>query len=108
MKFNKSALLAALKPKTELVDVEGFGKVGIIQLTVGEVEKIRADLKAADNADQFGLHLVLLSVVDDAGARVFDASDLPGLIDAGHAAMDALVAKALQVNGFKKLAEAKN
>lgn len=107
-KFNKSALLAALKPKTESVNVDGFGQVGVIQLTVAEVDTLRASLKKEDKADQFGLRLVLISVVDTDGNRVFDESDLPGLQGSSNAAMDGLVAKTLEANGFKKAAEAKN
>lgn len=108
MTFNKIALLEALKPKVEQVEVSGFGTVGIVQLTVGGVEAIRTSLKKEDKADQFGLRLVLLSVVDEDGACVFDEADLPGLMASSNAAMDALVAKTLEVNGFKKAVDAKN
>lgn len=108
MKINKSALLAALKPKTELVELDGFGKVNIIQLTVAEVTALREEIKKEGQSDQFGLRLALVSVVDDAGTRVFDESDLINLQSASNAAMDTLVAKALAVNGFDKKTEAKN
>ena len=108
MSLNKAALLAALKPKTELLEVEGFGAVGIIQLTVAEVTAVRDGLDKDGQADQFGLRLVLLSVVDAEGARIFDEADLADLQAASNAAMDLLVTKALEVNGFKKAAAAKN
>ena len=106
--FNKLSLLAALKPKTVQVLVEGFGDVGIVQLTVSEVDALRATLKKEDKVDQFGLHLVQLSVVDPNGACVFDESDLADLQGSSNAAMDGLVSKALETNGFKKAADSKN
>lgn len=107
-KFNKSALLAALKPKTERVDVAGYGNIGIVQLTVSEADSLRANLKKENKIDQFGLQMVLISVVDEDGNRVFDESDLPSLQGASNAAVDDLVAKTLEVNGFKKATETKN
>lgn len=106
--FDKKALFAALKPKTERVAVEGFGEVGVAQLTVAEVEALRATLKKEDQADKFALRLVLASVVDDAGGRVFTEADLPDLESSGNAAIEALVTKTLQVNGFAPKADAKN
>jgi hypothetical protein len=107
-KFNKSALLAALKPKTQNVPVEGFGDVTITQLTVDQVEALRADLKKSDKVDEFGLRLVQASVVDSDGNRVFDDADLAELKTSSNAAMDGLVSEALRVNGFRKPADAKN
>ena len=70
--FDKFALVAALKPKTVQVPIEGFGDVGIAQLTVSAVDDLRIALKKEDKVDQFGLRLVQLSVVDPDGGRVFD------------------------------------
>jgi hypothetical protein len=108
MTIDKLALLAALKPKTTQTDVDGFGSVGVVQLTVGEVDALRASLKKEDKIDQFGIRLALVSVVDEDGVRVFGEDDLPALMAASNSAMDVLVSKALEVNGFKKAAEAKN
>lgn len=107
-KFSKNALLAALKPKTEQSEVAGFGSIGVVQLTVAEVEALRASLKKEDKVDQFGLRLVQLSMVDPDGARIFDDSDFAGLQQSSNASMDMLVSKALEVNGFKKAEAAKN
>jgi hypothetical protein len=106
--FDKKALFAALKPKTERVTIEGFGEVGIAQLTVTEVQALRASINKDDQDNKFPLRLVLTSVVDDDGKRVFDESDLPALEAAGNAPIEKMVAKALEVNGFKKAPEAKN
>ena len=107
-KFNKNALFAALKPKIEVVKIEGFGGLAIGQLTVDQIEGLRADLKKTDKVDDFGLRLVQLSVLDDEGNRVFDDSDLAALHTSSNSAMDNLVSEALRVNGFKKAADSKN
>ena len=107
-KFDKSGLFAALKPKVETVIIEGFGNLAIGQLTVDQVEALRADLKKTDKVDDFGLRLVQLSVLDNEGNRVFDDADLAMLHTSSNSAMDSLVSEALRVNGFRKAADAKN
>jgi hypothetical protein len=108
LQFDKAALLLALKPKTILFAVDGFGEIGIMQLSVAEVEGLRSALKSDDKTDQFGLNMVILSVVDSDGNRVFMDADMPALKSASNAVMDVLVGKALEVNGFKKVADTKN
>ena len=105
--FDKTAFLQAIKPKTSAVDVEGFGAVTIKQLSVAEVEAVRAKLKKDDDADTFGLRLVTLSVIDESGAAVFTDEDLPSIRAASNEAVEVLVTKVLELNGFRK-AEAKN
>ena len=107
-KFDKAALLIALQPKTTNLTIEGFGDVGIMQLSVAEVEGLRSALKSDDKTDQFGLNMVMLSVVDGDGNRAFTDADMPALNSASNAAMDVLVGKTLEVNGFKKVTDAKN
>lgn len=108
MSFDKNALLAALKPKTQTVAVDGFGNVNAKQLSVAEVNGIRAKLKdAGDSNDAFGLNLVVLSFVDDEGAAIFTDDDMSALSASSNSAMESLVTVALELNGFKK-AEAKN
>jgi hypothetical protein len=106
--FDKKALFAALKPKTELVPVDGFGDLSVKQLTISEVEALRATVKEGDKSNKFALSMVLASVVDDSGALVFDESDRAQLESSSNAPIDRLVAKALEVNGFKKAPDAKN
>ena len=113
-KIDKAALLAALQPKAQPFEVEGLGTVGVKQLTVGEVEALRASIKT-DEADQaaaksydFGLGLLVSCVVDEDGAPMFDAGDLPALVASNQAMVDQMVEKALLVNGFKKAEAAKN
>ena len=106
--FDKSGLFAALKTKVEIVIIDGFGNLAIGQLTVDQIEGLRADLKKTDKVDDFGLRLVQLSVLDEEGNRVFDDADLATLHTSSNAAMDNLVSQALRVNGFKKAADSKN
>lgn len=106
--FDKAALLAALQPKITPLDIEGFGEVGIMQLSVAEVEGLRSTLKKDDKTDQFGLSMVMLSVVDSDRQRVFTDDDLSALKSASNAVMDVLVGKTLEVNGFKKVTDTKN
>lgn len=108
MAFDKSAFFAAIKPKAEQLTVDGFGAVNIAQLSVSVVDALRATLKAADQSDKFGLRLVVLSVVDDDGSQVFSDDDLPSLEASSNQAIELLVEKALEVNGFRKAADAKN
>jgi hypothetical protein len=108
MSFDKNALLAALKPKTKPVQVEGFGPVQARQLSVAEVTAIRAKLKNDDANDAFGLNLVVMSFIDDDGAPIFTDGDMQELESSSNSAMEALVTVALELNGFKKAAEAKN
>lgn len=107
-KFNKSALLAALKPKMSSVEIDGFGLVNIKQLAVTEVDSVRAKLKQDKDKDEsFGLRLVILSVFDDEGAPAFNDDDLPEIKASSNEAVEKLVAKVLELNGFRK-AEAGN
>jgi hypothetical protein len=107
MSFDKAALFAALKPKSAEHEVDGFGKVQLRQLSVKEVDAIRAEIKKEqkekeDGKDTFGLRLVVLSLVDAEGSRVLSMDDLPELEESSITLMDGLVGKALEVNGFRK------
>jgi hypothetical protein len=113
-KANKAKLLQALAPKTFEHPVEGYGAIHFRQLSVDEVDAIRKQIKArqakdggAAEDDPFGLNLVLVSVVDAAGAPIFDASDMPALKKSANGAIDELVGKALEVNGFRKVGDEK-
>jgi hypothetical protein len=106
--FDKAAFLQAIKPKTADVDVEGFGPVKLKQLSVAEVEAERAKLKEDKNDDAFGLHLLAVSLVDEAGAAVLSADDLPAIREASNGVIEMLVLKVLELNGFRKAEAAKN
>jgi len=106
--FDKTAFLAAIKPKIETVNIDGFGDVGIIQLTVSQVAALRATLKIEGKSDQFGLAMVGASVVDAEGQPVFNETEITQLEQASNEVMDRLVLKALTINGFQKAEAAKN
>lgn len=108
MSFDKSALLAALKPVVKDVDVQGFGLVHIKQLSVSENDIVRAAAKPDGSPSAFGLRLVLASVVDDEGQPVFTEADMQILGEASGTKIEALVNHVLEVNGFKSGASEKN
>jgi hypothetical protein len=109
MSFDKSALFAAIKPKTKAVEIDGFGSITAKQLSVGEVNGIRSKLKqTGDNDDAFGLNLVAMSFVDDEGALIFTESDIDALSASSNAEVERLVNVALELSGFRKPAEQKN
>jgi hypothetical protein len=108
MSFDKTALFAALKPKTKVVLIDGVGSLTAKELSVAQVNGIRTKLKAANGSDDaFGLNMVVLSFVDDEGALIFSESDLAGLSESSNAAVEKLVFAALELNGFKKADDAK-
>ena len=108
MAIDKVALLAALKPKTVNVPVEGFGDITIMQLSVDEADALRANMKTEEEKLKFGLKLVVKSVIDDVGNPVFTNEDLPALNASSNVSLDKIVSAALEANGFKKVADAKN
>lgn len=132
-RLDKAALMAALKTKIVDFPIEGFGTVGIKQLSVVEIDALRESTrpdadegekdqksKASDkNSDGdpdkkkekkyvFGLRLVIESVVNEDGSTMLDSEDLAALEKSNHALVDKLVGKALAVNGFVKEVGAKN
>jgi hypothetical protein len=107
--FDKNALFAALKPQTKPVAIPGFGELTAKQLSVSEVNEVREILKKNDKQeDAFGLQLVMMSMVDSDGQRVFEEEDLAQLQAASNAAVDTLIAATLELNGFKKAVDAGN
>lgn len=102
MTIDKNALLAALACTTVTVPVQGFGNVSIRQVSVAENDRIRASIKADRDAahSSFGLRLLVASVVDDSGAPVFTADDIPALLQAAGRKVDNLVEAVLDANGY--------
>ena len=103
--INKSALLAALQPKKRAVEIEGFGTVYVRELSIGEVLEIQQD---ADGEEVRPLRLVVRSVVDEAGATVFDESDVELLRGAGKTAFEQLMKVAGELNGFARRTDSGN
>lgn len=108
MAFDKVALFMAMKPKTVKVAVDGFGDLTIMQLTVQEADSLRSNMKTDADKQQFGLKLVIKSVIDDVGEPVFNDTDFAELEASANAVLDKIVGVALETNGFKKVADAKN
>lgn len=100
MTIDKLALLAALQATTAAVDVAGFGTVTLRQITVAENDALRAAVKKDAPPSDFGLRLVVASVIDDAGAPVFALSDLPALRASAGSKVDKLVEAVLLANGY--------
>lgn len=112
MTIDKTALLAALQATITNVEVEGFGTVALRQITVAENDALRAASKANNPASEFGLRLVVASVVDETGAPVLSAGDVQALRAASGAKVDKLVEAVLRANGYTRpdpaSADAKN
>lgn len=105
---DKKALLAALKPKTHDHTIEGFGKVGITQLSIGEVEKLRELAKKEGKLDKFAYLLTIRCVVDEEGNPFFGDDDLTDLEAGSNDVMEALVGRVFDLHGYGKKAAEKN
>jgi hypothetical protein len=96
--MNKEQLLASLQPKIEVVPVAGLGDLRLRELTAPEVVAIRDTTKT--KKEDFGFHLVIKSVVDDAGAPMFSVEDLDALRGSGQNSIGLLVSAVMKHNGF--------
>lgn len=102
MSFDKTLFLASLQPQITTTDLEGFGPVRLRQITVAENDIIRAAAGRADVvASEFGLRLLSMALIDDAGAAVFTPDDLQALRTASGTKIDSLIAQVLELNGYR-------
>lgn len=101
--LDKAALLAALTPTITDTEVEGFGAVRLRQVSVAESDRLRSVTKDAKTPD-FGLQLIIASMVDADGAPLLTADDLPTLQSASDMKIAKLVERVLEVNGYKAAA----
>lgn len=97
------SLLTSLAPVTKIKTIEGVGNVCVRQVSVRESDDIREKSKDAA-ANEFGLRLVIASLVDEGGAPLLTLAELPSLQAAADATMAKLVEAVLEVNGYKKAA----
>lgn len=104
--FDKAALFAALKPKFKVVNIEGFGDIRISEISAGKAKEARECAEKSKN--DFWVHLLIFCATDFFGKNIFNEDDIPTILESGNAGIDALVAAALQVNGYTKAAEEKN
>jgi hypothetical protein len=108
MVFDKKALFAAIVPKTKTVTVEGFGEVILKELSVPDAEAFSKTVKKEDDAYVSGINLLIWSVVDKNGKRVFSADDLPALLNLAAGPIRQLATAASILNGYQKAPDAKN
>lgn len=106
--MDKTALLALFQPKIIDVDVPGIGPLRLRELSAPEVSDAREACKDEKKAD-FGLRLIIKSVVDEQGEPTFTLADLDSLRNASQRSMGELVTKVMEINGFQmKEGAAKN
>lgn len=103
----KLGLLAALAPSVSVVEVDGFGPVNIRQLTVAQHDAVRAQVKAMPDAapSEFGIRMLVASVVDAEGNLVMGDDDLQALRASSGPKVEALMRRALEVQGYAGAAE---
>ena len=100
--FTKLALLTALAVVTKSMHVDGVGTLCIRQISVTESDAVRA---ASQNkaGQEFGMRLLIASVVDELGQPMFEEADLGTLMHLADAKISKIVDKVLEVNGYKKV-----
>lgn len=114
--IDKALFFAALKPKSEPFEIKGLGTVQIAQLSVGQVETLRADVDSRKPTDatakskgyDFGLCLLCACVQDENGINVFTGADVDALVACEQSAVEALITQCLTVNNFIASPDAKN
>ena len=99
--MDKTALLAAVAAAPIEIVVEGHGPLLFRQVTVSEADQLRG-LASKDSTapSEFGLQLLMRTLVQPNGAPLLDETDLPVLRSSASSKVEALVAAALQANGF--------
>lgn len=107
MSIDRATLLAALKANIQTINVTGIGEVKVAELTVAEMDELRALVKADAQDDSFGLFVAIRSIKEDGGAPMFTDADMAELRADSNTRVQALVTAALTANGLI-VAEAKN
>ena len=106
--LSKEAILAAQDVVTEIVEVpEWGGSVRVRGLTGAErdafegetIQRNGRDVKT--NTRNLRARLVVLSVVDDAGARLFAFHDIEALGEKSARALDRIFAVAMRLSGLR-------
>lgn len=108
MAFDKKALFAAILPKTKTVTVDGFGEVMLRQLSIQDAEAFSKTVKEGEDAYLTSINLLIWSVVDKNGKRVFSDSDLPALLNMSAGPLRQLATEASILNGYQKAPDTKN
>jgi hypothetical protein len=98
--MDKAALLALFAPKIIEVDVPGIGLTRLRELSAPEVNDAREACAKADKSD-FGLYLIIASVVDADDKPLFARADLDDLRKASQRTMGEMVTAVMEINGFQ-------
>lgn len=102
--LGKDQILAAPDLKTTEVEVPEWG--GTVRLRALSALDVSRFLEARDADGEVSLKglgtLVALSAVDEAGNRLFGASDVDALLGKSHAAVERLAREALALNGMHR------
>lgn len=98
--YDKQSLLAIFKPRVVEKFVKDVGTIRLRELSAPEVSEIRKACQAEDKKGDFGIKLVIASVVDQGDKPVFSDADLPELRPAAQSRLGNLVTAVMEVNGF--------
>lgn len=99
---SKAALLQALAPREEIVDVAG------LQVKVREMESAAQSERLTDPGDAFYAGMVLCCFDPETGERLFTDDDIPMLKTRARKGMKKLVDAVIRVNGYSAEDEIKN
>lgn len=107
VQFDVKALFAALKPKSKVVPIDGFGDLLIRGVSQKRNEELQQQAKEK-NIPSWKLVLVESIFTPDGSQRVFSESDIAALGECGEAAIQMLLDPVLILNNWKKDPDAKN
>lgn len=103
--LSKSSILAIADLKHEDVPVPAWGgSVRVRAMSGAERDEFRASISTEDGqgipVGKFAVALLVATIVDEAGQRLFSASDMDALQKKSAAALDAPAAVAMRLNGL--------
>lgn len=99
---NKSALLEALAPREEVIELAG------IRVLVRELESAAQSERMHDPGEAFYAGVVLCCLDPDTGERLFTEEDIPVLKSRARKGMKPLIEAVMRVNGYAAEIEEKN
>ncbi|MEY3477721.1 MAG: hypothetical protein RLY65_2121 [Pseudomonadota bacterium] len=96
--LTRERLFIALAPRIEKHHIEGLGEVHFRQLSLQEIDSLskRKQLKGDEDA---AVAVLCLCLVDAEGRRLLLDEDVEALKACGFRSLEALIAKAAEVNG---------
>lgn len=106
MILTKAEILAKLKRRVQIVPVDGFGDVALLELSLNERLAFNDLVFTGDDkgfGQRFATVLVTMTLCDEQGNRLFDdKDDLSSLYDGSEIALLPLVNAAKKINRFGK------